>query len=86
MALKRQADTMKKLKICDLGLSEDESDVDDLDRSRLYLTRDNDAASISPSGHVSKRRLRSRPASSELPEDAADSPFIVKVSVTWLLH
>lgn len=72
---------MKKLKICDLGLSEEESDVEDLDRPRLFLSRDTD---VSPGGHVSKRRLRSRPVSNELLEDAADSPFIVKVSFACL--
>jgi mitosis inhibitor protein kinase SWE1 len=80
IALKTQAETMKKLRICDLDVSEDESDAGDVEQARLFLTRDDEQAThISPGGHVTKRRIRSRPTSSEMLQDSGDSPFFVKV-------
>jgi len=80
-ALRRQAETMTKLRIGDLAARAGDSDSD-LDQPKLLLNRnDGIATNISPGGHVSKRRVRSKPCSSELLEDLADSPFIVHVSV-----
>ena len=79
-ALRRQAETMTKLRIGHLAAYAGDSDSD-LDRPKLLLNRkDGIATNISPGGHVSKRRVRSKPSSSELLEDSADSPFIVHVS------
>ena len=73
---------MTKLRIGDLAAYAGDSDSD-LNQPKLLLNRkDGIATNISPGGHVSKRRLRSKPSSSELLEDIADeSPFIVHVSV-----
>ena len=72
---------MTKLKIGDLAAYAGDSDSD-LDQPKLLLNRnDGIATNISPGGHVSKRRVRSKPSSGELLEDIADSPFIVHVSV-----
>ena len=72
---------MTKLRIGDLAAYAGDSDSD-LDQPKLLLSRkDGIAINISPGGHVSKRRVRSKPSSSELLEDIADSPFIVHVSV-----
>lgn len=72
---------MTKLKIGGLAAYAGDSDSD-LDQPKLLLDRDGGiATNISPGGHVSKRRVRSKPSSSELLEDLADSPFIVHVSV-----
>ena len=80
-ALRRQAETMTKLKIGNLVACADDSDSD-LDQPKLLLSRNDDiATSISPDGHVSKRRVRSKPSSSRMFEDLADSPFIVHVSI-----
>jgi mitosis inhibitor protein kinase SWE1 len=80
LALRRQAETMKKLKICDLDMSGDESDTEASDKPLLFLKREDEiATNVSPDGRITKRRVRSRPISSELLEDAADSPFLVKV-------
>jgi len=79
-ALRRQAETMTKLRIGDLVAYAGDSDSD-LDQPKLLLNRnDGIATNISSGGHVSKRRVRSKPSSSELLEDIADSPFIVHVS------
>ena len=81
-ALRRQAETMTKLRIGNLAAYTGDSDSD-LDQPKLLLNRnDGIATNISPGGHVSKRRVRSKPNSSELLEDIADSPFIVHVSVS----
>jgi len=80
-ALRRQAETMTKLRIGNLAVYAGDSDSD-LDQPKLLLNRnDGIATNISPGGHVSKRRVRSKPSSSDLLEDLADSPFIVHVSV-----
>ena len=72
---------MTKLKIGDLAAYAGDSDSD-LDQPKLLLNRnDGIATNISPGGHVSKRRVRSKPSSSELLEDLADSPFIVHVGI-----
>lgn len=83
-ALRRQAETMTKLKIGNLAACVEDSDSD-LDQPKLLLNRnDGIATSISPDGHVSKRRVRSKPRSSEMLQDIADSPFIVHVRVPYL--
>ena len=75
---------MTKLKIGNLVACADDSDSD-LDQPKLLLNRnDGIATSISPDGHVSKRRVRSKPSRSEMFEDLADSPFIVHVSILLL--
>ena len=80
-ALRRQAETMTKLRIGNLAAYAGDSDSD-LDQPKLLLNRnDGIATNISPGGHVSKRRVRSKPSSGELLEDLADSPFIVHVSI-----
>ena len=71
---------MTKLRIGNLAAYAGDSDSD-LDQPKLLLNRnDGIPTNISPDGHVSKRRVRSKPSSSELLEDLADSPFIVHVS------
>ena len=83
-ALRRQAETMTKLRIGNLAACADDSDSD-LDQPKLLLSRNNGIATdVSPGGHVSKRRVRSKPSSGELLEDIADSPFIVHVSIPRL--
>ena len=78
--LRRQAETMTKLRIRDLAVRVDDSDSD-LDQPKLLLNHNNGiATSISPDGHVSKRRVRSKPGSSGMSKDLADSPFVVQVS------
>lgn len=80
-ALRRQAETMTKLRIGDLAALAGDSDSD-LDQPKLLLNRnDGIATNVSPGGHVSKRRVRSKPSSTALLEDFADSPFIVHVSL-----
>ena len=72
---------MTKLRIGDLAAYAGDSDSN-LNHPKLLLNcKDGIATNISPGGHVSKRRVRSKPSSSELLEDIADSPFIVHVSV-----
>ena len=81
-ALRRQAETMTKLRIGGLATCTGDSDSD-LDQPKLLLNRnDGIATSISPDGHVSKRRVRSRPSSGEMLEDLADSPFLVHVRIS----
>lgn len=83
-ALRRQAETMTKLKIGNLVACADDSDSD-LDQPKLLLNRnDGIATSISPDGHISKRRVRSKPSSSQMFEDLANSPFIVHVSIPFI--
>ena len=83
-ALRRQAGAMTNLRIGDLAAYTGDSDSD-LDQPKLLLNRnDGIATNISPGGHVSKRRVRSKPSSSALLEDIADSPFVVHVSVFHL--
>jgi len=72
---------MTKLRIGGLAAYVGDSDSD-LDQPKLLLNcNDGIATNMSPGGHVSKRRVRSKPNSSELLEDVADSPFIAHVSV-----
>jgi mitosis inhibitor protein kinase SWE1 len=81
-ALRRQAETMTGLRIGNLAACAGDSDSD-LDQPKLLLDRnDGIATNVSPGGHVSKRRVRSKPSSSVLLEDLADSPFIVHVSLS----
>ena len=75
---------MIELKIGNLAARADDSDSD-LDQPKLLLNRnDSVATSISSEGHVSKRRVRSKPSRSEMFEDASDSPFVVRVSILLL--
>ena len=72
---------MTKLRIGNLAVYAGDSDSD-LDQPKLLLNRsDGIATNASPGGHVSKRRIRSKPSSNELLEDVINSPFIVHVSV-----
>jgi mitosis inhibitor protein kinase SWE1 len=81
-ALRRQAETMTNLRIGELAACAGDSDSD-LDQPKLLLNRnDGIATSISPDGHVTKRRIRSKPSSGEMFEDLADSPFIVHVRIS----
>jgi mitosis inhibitor protein kinase SWE1 len=81
-ALRRQVETMTILKIGGLAVCAGDSNSD-LDQPKLLLNRDDDiATSISPDGHISKRRVRSRPSSGEILEDLADSPFLVHVRIS----
>ena len=68
---------MTKLKIGNLVARANDS-YSDLDQPKLLLNcNDGIATSISPDGHVSKRRVRSKLSRSGIFEDPADSPFVV---------
>lgn len=102
--LKKQADSMRKLKLLDRGQSSEESGYDSgaeakevngikpltassvkAKSSKLpslairTAKHDEVVESMSPGGHVNKRRARSRPVSTELLRSVANTPVSKKV-------
>ena len=76
--LRRQAETMTRMRIGGLAARAGDPDSD-LDQPKLLLNC-NDSTAANLPRHVSKRRARPKPSSSETFEDLADSPFVVYVS------
>lgn len=101
--LKRQTDTMTKLKICDLDDSGDEFGEDSgyadnhdpghelfVDRAGAQVRSNGEEVieAVSPGGHITKRRARSRPVSVELLNrvNGRTSPSPSRVSLLFRSH